>query len=67
MAGFRRSVLRTQYRAYVRLRLGEAYEQLGDTDKALHNYRGFLIMWADADERLTPVSVAMEAVSRLGG
>jgi tetratricopeptide (TPR) repeat protein len=61
------TLLRTSYRPHVRLRLGEAYENNGDTTAAIESYRGFLAMWQEGDPALPPAVEATEALARLGG
>jgi tetratricopeptide (TPR) repeat protein len=41
-------------RAGILQRLGELYEQKGDTDKALEHYNAFVALWKDADPELQP-------------
>lgn len=60
-------LLRSPFRPHVRLRLGRAYEALGESDAALESYRGLLAMWAEADPTLAPVVEARAAVARLTG
>jgi len=60
-------LLRSDFRPHVRLAMGRAYEATGDTAAALESYRGFLSMWAEADQTLPPKVEAAEAVGRLGG
>jgi tetratricopeptide (TPR) repeat protein len=60
-------VSRANHRTQVKFRLGMAYEELGDTAKALDAYNTFLSRTAPADEQLGAVIRAQEAVARLGG
>ena len=49
------------------LYLGQAYEELGETDKARTAYASFVDMWGDADPELQPmVEEARSALRRLG-
>lgn len=54
-------------RTYIKFRLGEAYEALGDTAQAIDAYRTFLSRSAPADEQLRAVDHARAALARLGG
>ncbi len=48
-------------------RLGEAYEQLGDIEKARLSYSEFVEAWNDADPELEPwVEQGRAALRRLG-
>jgi hypothetical protein len=38
------------WRAISRLRLGELYESMGESERARENYRGFLRLFREADE-----------------
>jgi len=49
-------------------RLGELYENKGDTTRAATNYRQFVSLWKDADPDLQPVvSDARRRLAKLGG
>ena len=49
-------------------RLGELYEQLGDTERALLYYDRFVDLWRDADPELQPqVHEIQERMARLAG
>jgi tetratricopeptide (TPR) repeat protein len=63
-----RTLLWTGYRPHVRLRLGRGHDALGDTDRAVANYRAFLTMMSDPDPAVRPlVDEARAALARLGG
>jgi tetratricopeptide (TPR) repeat protein len=38
----------------IRERLGQLYESMGNTDKAVENYRAFIDLWKNADPELQP-------------
>jgi tetratricopeptide (TPR) repeat protein len=47
-------------------RLGQLYEELGDTAKAVEHHQAFVDLWQDADPELQPgVEAAREAIQRL--
>ncbi len=47
-------------------RLGQIYESLGQTDKAIENYRAFIELWKNADPELQPrVADARKRLARL--
>jgi eukaryotic-like serine/threonine-protein kinase len=47
-------------------RLGQLYETVGDTTKAIDNYRAFIELWKDADPELQPrVADAKRRLARL--
>ena len=49
-------------------RLGELYEQRGDTDKAVEYYNEFVELWKDADPELQPqVEDVRERIAKLVG
>ena len=49
-------------------RLGPLYEELGDTERALHYHRRLVELWADADPELQPqVEHARERIAALEG
>jgi tetratricopeptide (TPR) repeat protein len=50
----------------VRERLGQLYESMGTTDKAVENYRAFVDLWKNADPELQPrVADARKRLARL--
>ena len=50
----------------IRERLGQLYESMGNTDKAVENYRAFVDLWKNADPELQPrVADARRRLSRL--
>jgi tetratricopeptide (TPR) repeat protein len=50
----------------IRERLGQIYESLGKTDKAIENYRAFIELWKNADQELQPrVADARKRLARL--
>jgi tetratricopeptide (TPR) repeat protein len=50
----------------IRERLGQLYESMGKTDKAVENYRAFIELWKNADPDLQPrVADARKRVARL--
>jgi tetratricopeptide (TPR) repeat protein len=50
----------------IRERLGQIYESLGKTDKAIENYRAFIELWKNADPELQPrVADARKRLARL--
>jgi len=50
----------------IRERLGQIYESLGKTDKAIENYRAFVDLWKNADPELQPrVADARRRLARL--
>jgi tetratricopeptide (TPR) repeat protein len=50
----------------IRERLGQLYEQLGDTAKAIANYHAFIDLWKNADPELQPrVADAKRRLARL--
>ena len=50
----------------IRERLGQLYEGLGNTDKAIENYRAFIELWKNADPELQPrVADARKRLTRL--
>jgi tetratricopeptide (TPR) repeat protein len=50
----------------IRERLGQLYESMGNTDKALENYRAFAELWKNADPDLQPrVADARKRIARL--
>jgi tetratricopeptide (TPR) repeat protein len=50
----------------IRERLGQLYEQMGDTVKAIDNYRAFIELWKNADPELQPrVTDAKRRLARL--
>jgi class 3 adenylate cyclase/tetratricopeptide (TPR) repeat protein len=55
------------YRAPSHLYSAAIYEQAGDRERAIQNYRAFVEMWQEADPELQPmVEKAREALHRLG-
>jgi tetratricopeptide (TPR) repeat protein/TolB-like protein len=64
-ATYYEAVLPSRFRAHARLRLGETYERLGDTEKARQNYAGFLTLWHDADPGLEPLQRARSGLARV--
>ena len=47
-------------------RLGQLYESLGNTDKAVQHYRAFIELWKNADAELQPrVTDARKRLARL--
>jgi tetratricopeptide (TPR) repeat protein len=53
-------------RALNHKRLGELYDQKGNVQKAVENYREFLELWKDADASLQPkVAEVRRKLSRL--
>jgi tetratricopeptide (TPR) repeat protein len=63
-----RTLLWTGYRAHARLRLGRGHDALGDTERAVANYRAFLTMMSDPDPAVQPLlEEARAALVRLGG
>ncbi len=54
-------------RSAAKYRLGRAYEELGDRERALDAYRTFLSRYEKADPGLPWVGEARAAVARLGG
>jgi tetratricopeptide (TPR) repeat protein len=57
----------TPGRSAAKFRLGRAYEELGDRERALDAYRTFLSRYEKADPGLPWVEEARSAVARLGG
>jgi len=54
------------YLAPMHLLRGEIYERLGERQKALDNYRRFVLLWRDCDAALQPrVAEAERAIARL--
>jgi tetratricopeptide (TPR) repeat protein len=54
--------------AWVQQRIGPLYEELGDSERALHHYRRLADLWAEADEELQPVvRHARERIAALEG
>ena len=50
----------------IRERLGQLYESMGNTNKALENYRAFIELWKNADPDLQPrVADARKRIARL--
>jgi tetratricopeptide (TPR) repeat protein len=50
----------------IRERLGQLYESLGSTDKAVQNYRAFIDLWKNADPDLQPrIADARKRLARL--
>jgi eukaryotic-like serine/threonine-protein kinase len=50
----------------IRERLGQLYESMGNTEKAIENYRAFIDMWKNADPELQPrVADARKRLARL--
>jgi tRNA A-37 threonylcarbamoyl transferase component Bud32/tetratricopeptide (TPR) repeat protein len=50
----------------IRERLGQLYETMGDTTKAIDNYRAFIDLWKNADPELQPrVADAKRRLARL--
>jgi tetratricopeptide (TPR) repeat protein len=50
----------------IRERLGQLYESMGKTDKAIENYRAFIELWKNADPELQPrVADARKRLARL--
>jgi eukaryotic-like serine/threonine-protein kinase len=50
----------------IRERLGQLYEQMGDTAKAIDNYHAFIELWKNADPELQPrVADAKRRLARL--
>jgi len=50
----------------IRERLGQLYESMGKTDKAVENYRAFIDLWKNADPDLQPrVADARKRLARL--
>jgi tetratricopeptide (TPR) repeat protein len=50
----------------LRERLGQLYESMGNTDKAVENYRAFIELWKNADPDLQPrVADARKRLARL--
>jgi tetratricopeptide (TPR) repeat protein len=50
----------------IRERLGQIYESMGKTDKAVENYRAFIDLWKNADPELQPrVADARKRLARL--
>ncbi len=50
----------------IRERLGQLYESMGNTDKAIENYRAFIELWKNADADLQPrVADARKRLARL--
>jgi len=50
----------------IRERLGQLYEQMGDTAKAVANYHAFIELWKNADPELQPrVADAKRRLARL--
>jgi lipopolysaccharide biosynthesis regulator YciM len=57
-----------QLRTVAKYRLGQVYEQTGDTERAIRAYRTFLRRTETADAMLEPARrQAREALERLGG
>jgi eukaryotic-like serine/threonine-protein kinase len=51
---------------WIMQRIGSLYEELGDTERALHHYRRLIELWADADPELQPaVERARERIGAL--
>jgi len=66
--GYYEALVGDRSRPYARYQLGGLYEQRGDTEKALENYRAFVTLWGEADQEVQHlVDEAREAVARLGG
>ena len=56
----------SQYIAMVRRRLGELYDQRGDTQRAAANYLAFVELWKNADPELQPkVQEVRRRIARL--
>ncbi len=54
------------YLAPKHLRLGELFEKLGDTKKAMYHYGRFVELWKDCDPELRPlVDAAAERLEQL--
>ena len=50
----------------IRERLGQLYEEMGNTVKAIENYRAFIELWKNADPELQPrVADAKRRLARL--
>jgi hypothetical protein len=50
----------------IRERLGQLYEGLGKTEKAVENYRAFIALWKNADPELQPrVADARQRLEKL--
>jgi tetratricopeptide (TPR) repeat protein len=50
----------------IRERLGQLYESMGNTEKAIENYRAFIDLWKNADPELQPrVADARKRLARL--
>jgi tetratricopeptide (TPR) repeat protein len=50
----------------IRERLGQLYESMGDTAKAIANYHAFIELWKNADPELQPrVADARRRLARL--
>jgi hypothetical protein len=50
----------------IRERLGQLYESMGDTARAVQNYRAFIELWKNADPDLQPrVADARKRLARL--
>lgn len=47
--------------------LGQAYEQIGQNDKAVEHYETFLKTWEDADEELTTAADVKQRLAQLKG
>jgi tetratricopeptide (TPR) repeat protein len=50
----------------IRERLGQLYESVGNTEKAIENYRAFIDLWKNADPELQPrLNDARQRLARL--
>lgn len=58
---------KTPGRSFAKYRLGRAYEELGDRERAADAYRTFLSRFEHADSGLAAVEEARAALERLGG
>jgi tetratricopeptide (TPR) repeat protein len=60
------NVLDPLYLARTEERVGQLYEQLGDTTRAVEHHQAFVDLWRDADPELQPrVEAARQAIQRL--
>jgi TolB-like protein/predicted negative regulator of RcsB-dependent stress response len=59
------ATLTSRYRPQARLRLGDIYERLGDSEKARQNYAAFLTIWEVADPGLGPLELARAGLARV--
>ncbi len=63
---YNRSRLNARHLAYIYERLGDLYEQRGDTAKAIYYYGKLVELWKDADPELQPrVEAARRAIAAL--